>query len=119
MANKPVKRITLDKKGKRVEKSRSSTAEASRKKTVSQSTEKSKDEKKSQKNVLKKAAKPAVSSGQYFKGSWNELRQVRWPNRRATWSLTAAVLLYSAFFTVIILLLDAGFQLLFKEVILK
>jgi preprotein translocase subunit SecE len=119
MANKPVKRITLDKKGKRTDSSRSQHAEMTEKKNASKNGKKNSGEKSSKKNVLKNAAKPAVSSGQYFKGSWNELRQVRWPNRRATWSLTAAVLLYSAFFTVIILLLDAGFQLLFKEVILK
>lgn len=57
--------------------------------------------------------------GRYFKNSWNELRQVRWPNRSATWSLTLAVILFTAFFAVIILVLDAGFQYLFKEVILK
>lgn len=56
--------------------------------------------------------------GGYFKGAWVELRQVRWPNRRATWGLTGAVILYSAFFVVFVLLLDAGFKYLF-ELILK
>ena len=56
--------------------------------------------------------------GGYFKGAWVELRQVRWPNRRATWGLTAAVIAYSAFFVVFVLLLDAGFKYLF-ELILK
>ncbi len=54
----------------------------------------------------------------YFVGAWQELRQVRWPDRRATWSLTFAVLAFSAFFVVFILLLDAGFKLLF-ELLLK
>ena len=46
----------------------------------------------------------------YFKGAWYELKQVRWPTRRATWGLTLAVLLFSAFFVVFILLIDAGFK---------
>ena len=55
----------------------------------------------------------------YFKNSWQELREVRWPNRSATWGLTVAVILFTVFFAVIILLLDAGFQFLFKQVLLK
>lgn len=57
--------------------------------------------------------------GRYFKGAWVELRQVRWPNRRATWSLTGAVLAYSAFFVVLVLLLDAGFKYLFELILGK
>lgn len=52
--------------------------------------------------------------GGYFKGAWFELRQVRWPNRRATWSMTGALLGFTAFFIVFILLIDALFQYLFK-----
>ena len=55
--------------------------------------------------------------GGYFKGAWYELKQVRWPNRRATWSLTLAVILFSAFFVVLIVLLDLGFSELFKLII--
>jgi preprotein translocase SecE subunit len=54
----------------------------------------------------------------YFTGAWYELRQVRWPNRRATWSLTGAVLLFTLFFVAFIVLLDAifkyGFELILK-----
>lgn len=57
--------------------------------------------------------------GGYFKGAWVELRQVRWPNRRATWSLTGAVLVYSAFFVALVLLLDAGFKYLFELILGK
>jgi preprotein translocase SecE subunit len=59
------------------------------------------------------------SIGGYFLGAWVELRQVRWPNRRATWSLTGAVLLFSAFFVVLVLLLDAGFKLMFDFILKK
>jgi preprotein translocase subunit SecE len=55
--------------------------------------------------------------GNYFKGSWTELRQVRWPNRKATWGLTGAVILFTAFFTLLIILLDAGFKSLFNIII--
>lgn len=54
----------------------------------------------------------------YFKGAWSELRQVRWPNRRATWGLTLAVILFSVFFMGLITLLDALFQFMFFELIL-
>jgi len=56
--------------------------------------------------------------GGYFKGSWAELRQVRWPNRKATWSLTFAVLIFTMFFVTLIVLLDAAFKYLF-DLILK
>ncbi len=63
--------------------------------------------------------KPATNTKNvgYFKGAWHELRQVRWPNRKATWGLTLAVILYSAFFVVLVLLLDAGFKYLFDFII--
>lgn len=54
----------------------------------------------------------------YFVGAWQELRQVHWPTRRATWSLTGAVLAFTAFFVVLILLLDALFKFIF-ELLLK
>lgn len=55
--------------------------------------------------------------GGYFKGAWVELRQVRWPNRRATWGLTLAVILFSLFFVVLILLLDSLFKYIFELII--
>ena len=55
--------------------------------------------------------------GGYFKGAWQELRQVHWPTRQATWGLTGAVLLFSAFFIVLITLLDAGFKFLFEQIL--
>lgn len=65
----------------------------------------------------KTAKKPAKTSSNYFKGAWEELRQVRWPNRRATWSLTAAMLIFTAFFVVLILLLDAFFKYIFQLIL--
>ncbi|MGV9001848.1 MAG: preprotein translocase subunit SecE [Candidatus Saccharimonadaceae bacterium] len=58
-----------------------------------------------------------VRIGDYFKGAWYELRQVRWPNRRATWALTIAVVLFSVFFVVLIVLLDTFFKWIFELII--
>lgn len=60
---------------------------------------------------------PLVNLGRYFKGAWHELKQVRWPTRSATWSLTLAVLLFSAAFVVFVMLLDGGFNWLFEQIL--
>lgn len=64
-----------------------------------------------------KKTNPFVAFGRYFKGAWVELRQVHWPTRKATWSLTFAVLAFTAFFILLIVLLDAGFKLLFERIL--
>jgi preprotein translocase SecE subunit len=56
--------------------------------------------------------------GRYFAGSWNELRQVHWPTRRATWGLTTAVIVFTVMLVAFILGLDFGFEQLFKRIIL-
>lgn len=63
-----------------------------------------------------KKAKTEKDMG-YFKGAWHELKQVRWPTRSATWSLTAAVLVFTAIFVVLILLLDAAFNWSFNQIL--
>ena len=80
-------------------------------------------------NVTKKTAKTSTRTrsrakrsvfsriGGYFVGAWKELRLVRWPNRKATWGLTLAVILFSLFFVVVILLLDGFFKYLFELII--
>jgi preprotein translocase SecE subunit len=115
MANKPVKRIKLDKKGKKTSEKVVSATKAEGK----VSNDKKNSTKKKTPKIAKTAIKPATGLFGYIKGSWQELKQVRWPNRRATWGLTIAVILYTIFFLIIILLFDAAFQQLFKEVILK
>lgn len=65
-----------------------------------------------------KAPRWLKAIGGYFSGSYQELRQVKWPTRRAAWSLTFAVILFTAVFVVMILSLDYGFEQLFKKVIL-
>lgn len=53
----------------------------------------------------------------YFKNSWKELKNVRWPDRKSTWSMIAAVLAFSAFFIIVITLLDIAFDWLFNLII--
>ena len=60
---------------------------------------------------------PLAAIGGYFAGAWFELKQVRWPNRRATWGMTMAVLAFTAFFVILILLLDALFKYLFQLIL--
>ncbi len=62
-------------------------------------------------------ARPFVALGRYIRDSWRELRQVRWPNRKATWKMTVAVLVYCAIFFLFILLLDTLFTFLFKTAV--
>ena len=66
-----------------------------------------------------RAKNPLAPLWRYVKGAWYELRQVRWPDRRETWKMTGALLAFTLFFVVVILLLDAGFSELFKLIMGK
>lgn len=70
------------------------------------------DEKPAKRNVFKRIA-------DYFKGSWQELKLVRWPDRKTTWKMTGALVMFTAIFALVILLLDYGLQYLFKLLIGK
>lgn len=63
--------------------------------------------------------RPFVALGRYLRDSWRELRQVRWPNRKATWKMVLAVLVYTAIFMIIIGLLDLLFTWLFNLILGK
>lgn len=72
------------------------------------------------KNITKPKRKlPAVIAVpvDYFKGAWQELRMVRWPNRAETWRMTIALIVFTLIFTAIILLLDALFKFGFEAII--
>lgn len=60
---------------------------------------------------------PIKALGGYFKGAWHELKQVRWPTRSATWSMTLAVLIFTGFFVGLVILLDAGFTWIFEQIL--
>ena len=61
--------------------------------------------------------RPFVALGRYLRDSWREIRQVRWPNRKATWKMVLAVLVYTALFVLFISLLDLFFTWLFSLII--
>lgn len=55
----------------------------------------------------------------YIRNSWRELRMVTWPNRRTSWKLTYAVIVFSIIFGVIVAIVDFALDKLFKELIIK
>lgn len=61
---------------------------------------------------------PFVAIGHYFRESWHELRETEWTNRRKTWALTLAVILFTAFFAVFVLVFDWIFNWVVKDIIL-
>jgi len=69
------------------------------------------------KTLVKKLVTPFTATGRYFANSWRELKNVHWPNRKSTWSMIFAVILFSGFFVVLITLLDIGFDKLFDLII--
>lgn len=56
--------------------------------------------------------------GDYFKNAVAELKQVHWPDRKSAWAMTGAVIFFTGFFVILIIILDYLFEMLFK-IILK
>lgn len=102
-----------------------------RKKVVVKDKKSEKSKIKSKKLAEKKIAKsdngkkpfilfrPFVYLWRYLRDSWREIRQVRWPNRKATWKMVLAVIAYTALFVVVISLLDLFFSWLFNLILGK
>ena len=63
--------------------------------------------------------RPFVALGRDLRDAWRELRQVRWPNAKATWKMVLAVIIYTAIFMVVIFLLDLFFSWLFNLILGK
>lgn len=104
----------LDKKFTKLEK-------AQQKYEKKQAKKQAKLAKKTNKKPMPKALRiltaPFRKIGTYIRESWQELRQVRWPNRKMTWKLVSAVIVYTIVFAVFIMLLDVGFTLLFNNLL--
>lgn len=64
-----------------------------------------------------KIFRPLAALGNYFRQSFQELKKVKWPTRKETWSMTLAVIAYAVFLGVIVLLLDNLFDWLAKLII--
>ncbi len=63
--------------------------------------------------------RPFVALFNYIRGSWHEIRQVRWPNRKTTWKMLLGMVVYTAIFMVLIFLLDMFFSWLFNLILGK
>ena len=103
-----------------------------RKKVVIKDKKESKKDKKAAKKAAKEVKRearrnsgkkafilfrPFVAFHYYLHDSWHELRQVRWPNRKATWKMVLAVVIYTAIFVAIIVLLDLLFTFIFNKIL--
>jgi preprotein translocase SecE subunit len=86
---------------------------AKRKKTPATKEKAAEKGEKAPKKESRQRKNPISAFFGYFAGAWRELRLVRWPDRRATWGMTGALIGFTLFFVVVILLLDALFQYLF------
>lgn len=107
-------------KGKTTKKNEAAVVRVSAKDTVKntkKSEAKATEKAPTAEKTTRKNKNPITAIGGYFKGAWYELKQVRWPNRQATWSMTAALLGFTAFFVVLILLLDALFKYVFQLIL--
>ncbi len=84
-----------------------------------------KEKRKAEKEIAKEKPKkkvfilfrPFVAFFDYLKGAWHELRQVRWPNRKTTWKMVFAVIVYTALFATVIALFDLFFSWLFNLIL--
>ena len=93
------------------------TAEAEKKvEKVQKIEQKAKSDKKSDKKPFI-LIRPLVYFFRYLRNSWREIRQVRWPSRKATWKLFFAILIYTLLFGAIIMLLDVFFTWIFNLII--
>ena len=55
----------------------------------------------------------------YFRNSWREMKDVKWPDRKETTQLSVAVFIFAAIFAVIITIVDYGLDKVFKRILLK
>ena len=62
-------------------------------------------------------SKPFRALGRYIRGSWREIRQVHWPDRKLTWKMTLSVIIYVIIFATIIMLLDLLFSFIFNQLL--
>ena len=89
--------------------------EKSNAKTTRPSGAKTKTASKTSKSKNSKSRRNPLSAiTGYFRGAWQEIKQVRWPDRRSTWGMVGALIVFTAALFLVIILLDYGFAWLFK-----
>ena len=97
------------------------------KKVKAKAAEKAKKIEKAEKKAAKKTEesdkkvfilfRPFVAFGRYIRDSFREIRQVRWPDRKATWKMTISVIVFVLLMAGFIMLLDALFAFLFNNLL--
>lgn len=103
----------------------SDTTDNSKKsKVISKKTKSDKSSKNSKETKAKKPKIPKILKGKspfrgYFVGSWREIRQVKWPDRKTSWKLTFSVLVFSVVFSAFLAGLDYAFEQLAKLIFMK
>lgn len=55
----------------------------------------------------------------FIRSSWQELKQVTWPNWKQSRDLTLAVIIFAVVFGVLVAIVDYGLDKLFRNVLLK
>ncbi len=53
----------------------------------------------------------------YFRNSWRELREVKWPSRSETIKLTIAVFVFATAISLVVAVLDYGLDKIFKQLL--
>lgn len=115
-----VTRIKANDTAAKVEKPASAATKATKKVVKAKPAIDSKrieDAAKQEKREQRSKFNPFSPMMRYFKGSWYELMQVRWPDRKSTWSMTGALIAFTIFFIIIILVADYGFSKLFNLIL--
>lgn len=93
-------------------------------KVVSKKAKSDKSNKNSEETKTKKIKMPKSLKGKspfrgYFVGSWQEIRRVKWPDRKTSWKLTFSVLVFSVVFSAFLAGLDYAFEQLAKVIFMK
>lgn len=114
---RPAKTKTLAKTAQKPEKPQKLQKNSQKNAKNAETTIKTKQKSRKIFRPLALLGKPFVRFGRYVRDSWREIRQVRWPNRKTTWKMVVAVLLYTAIFITIIMLLDAFFTFTFNKLL--
>ncbi len=80
-------------------------------------TSEAKIKKEAKKEPKKVRRNPISRFFAYIRDSFREIKLVKWPNRKESWSMTLAVIIYSLIIIAVVVLLDNLYSWLFKLVV--
>lgn len=108
---------TTDESSKKLKSTKTKISKADKKALKAKKKAEKKANRKPAPKFLRVLAKPFVAIGTYIHDSWLEIRQVRWPSRKATWKMVGAIFVYCVIAIVIVMLLDALFNFIFSKLL--